>query len=166
MLEDIDLRTCLEFAVKTEETGAQLYARLAKRFSDNEEVSQIFAQLGRDEEVHKSQFAKLLKELPDEAGVTYAPEKREYVEAMSISESFSPTHGPFAKLDDIGSRDDALEAAFGLEKATLGFYNAMQDMLGENEALPQMIEAEKGHVVALMKALITGAKSRSLQDRW
>jgi rubrerythrin len=166
MLEDINLRTCLEFAVKTEETGAQFYGRLSKRFSATAEVADTFAQLGRDEVVHQNQFSKLLSSLPQEAGVTWAPEKSEYVKAMSISEFFSRTRGPFARVDEIESRDDALEAAFGLEKATLGFYEAVQDQLGDNEELAEIIEAEKGHVVALMKVMMTGARFRSLQDKW
>ena len=40
----------------------------------------------------------------------------------------------------------------------------MKAELGENEALEQMIEMEKGHAKQLMKHLITGAKLRSLQD--
>ena len=166
MLNDVTLKSSLEFAVKTEDIGSQFYSRLAKKFADNKEVADIFSRLSRDEEVHKSQFSRLLAQLPDEAGMVSAPEKSEYVKAMSISEFFSPRHGPFADIDTIEDRDDALEKAFGLEKATLGFYRAVQDAIGENDTLKQVIEAEKSHVVALMKVLMTGAKFRSLQDTW
>ena len=90
MIEDITVKNCLEFAIKTEEIGSQLYERLAKKLSHNTDVSKIFKQLGRDELVHKN-----------EVGIVEAPEKREYVKAMSISEFFSPTHGPFANIDEI-----------------------------------------------------------------
>lgn len=166
MIEEITLKNCLEFAIKTEEIGSQLYERLARKLSDNTDVSETFQQLSRDEVVHKNQFSKLLEQLPDEAGIIEAPEKREYVKAMSISEFFSPTRGPFANIDKIEDRDDALERAFGLEKATLGFYKAVQDALGENEILSQVIEEEKSHIVALMKVMTTGAKFRSIQDKW
>ena len=166
MIEDITLKNCLEFAVKTEEIGSEFYARLAKRFGDNKEIADTFSRLSKDEQVHKRQFSELLQTVPDEAGSIDAPEKREYVKAMSISEFFSPTRGPFANVDKIKDRDDALEKAFGLEKATLGFYKAVQDLLGESETLSKVIEAEKGHVVALMKVMFTGAKFRSLQDQW
>ena len=69
-------------------------------------------------------------------------------------------------IDKIGNRDDALEKAFGFEKATLGFYHAVQDVLGEKPTLTQVIEAEKSHIIRLMKVMITGEKFRSLQDKW
>jgi rubrerythrin len=166
MIEDITLKNCLEFAIKTEEIGSQLYERLAKKLSHNTDVSEIFKQLGRDELVHKKQFSKLLAQLPNEVGIVESPEKREYVKAMSISEFFSPTHGPFANIDEIEDHYDALERAFGLEKATLSFYKAVEDILGENEILVQVIEEEKRHIVAIMKVMTTGAKFRSLQDKW
>jgi len=166
MIEDITLKNCLEFAVKTEEIGSEFYTRLAKRFADNKELADTFSRLSKDEQVHKRQFSELLKTVPDDAGSSAAPEKHEYVKAMSISEFFSPKRGPFANIDKIKDRDDALEKAFGLEKATLGFYKAVQDLLGESETLSKVIEAEKGHVVALMKVMFTGAKFRSLQDQW
>jgi rubrerythrin len=166
MIEDITLKNCLEFAVKTEEIGSEFYARLAKRFGDNKALADTFSRLSKDEQVHKRQFSELLKTVPDEAGSTAAPEKREYVKAMSISEFFSPKRGPFANVDKIRDRDDALEQAFGLEKATLGFYKAVQDLLGDSDTLSKVIEAEKSHVVALMKVMFTGAKFRSLQDQW
>jgi rubrerythrin len=166
LIEDITLKSCLEFAVKTEEVGSQFYSRLASKFAKNENISGIFAQLSKDEVVHRNQFAELLKKLPDTKGMIASPEKREYIKAMSISEFFSPKHGPFANIDKIKDRDDALEKAFGLEKATLGFYDAVQDALGKNEILSQVIEAEKSHVVTLMKVMVTGAKFRSLLDNW
>jgi len=166
MIEDITLKSSLEFAVKTEEIGSEFYDRLAKRFGEHKEIAEIFSRLSKDEQVHRRQFSELLKSAPDEAGATSSPEKREYVKAMSISEFFSPKRGPFANVDAIKDRDDALEKAFGLEKATLGFYEAVQDTLGESETLSKVIEAEKGHIVALMKVMVAGAKFRSLQDQW
>ncbi|UCC59586.1 MAG: ferritin family protein [Dehalococcoidia bacterium] len=165
MIEDITLKGCIEFAVATEDNGIKFYNRLAQKFSDNKEVAEIFSRLAKDEEVHKAQFSRFLSDVPQEEGVTEAPEKHEYVKAMSISEFFSRSHGPFQNVDKIEDRDDALEKAFGFEKATLGFYQAVRDMLGENPTLLQVIEAEKEHVRVLMKTLITGAKFRSLQDR-
>ena len=55
---------------------------------------------------------------------------------------------------------------FGFEKATLGFYNAVKDTLGENATLQQIIDAEKRHVTRIMKVMIAEAKFRSLEDEW
>ena len=61
---------------------------------------------------------------------------------------------------------DTLENAFSLEKATLLFYEALLDTLGDDASLSAIIQAEKEHVVALMKVILTGAKFRGLGDKW
>ena len=166
MIKEITLRGCIEFAVATEDIGAKFYSRLAKRFAGSQELANLFELLGKDEEVHKQQFLELLNHLPQQSGVTSAPEKSEYIRAMSISEFFSHHGGPFEDIDKIENRDDALEKVFGFEKATLGFYQAVQGVLGENPTLTQVIETEKSHIIRLMKVIITGEKFRSLQDKW
>lgn len=166
MIEDITLKNCIEFAVGTEDNGIKFYKRLSENFSDNPEISNLFESLSQDEAVHRRQFSELLNHLPQEAGVSGAPEKSDYIKAMSISEFFSHRHGPFVDVDKIEDGDDALERAFNLEKDTLGFYQAVQDVLGENSVFTQVIEAEKSHVTRLMKAIIAGEKFRSLQDKW
>ncbi len=166
MLEDISMKSCMEFAVVTEENGAKFYGRLAKKFADNQEIANLFELLGKDEQVHRQQFSELLEHVPLGVGETSAPEKSQYVRAMSIGEFFSRYQGPFADIDKIENRDDALEKAFGFEKATLGFYQAVQDVLGENPTLSEVIEAEKSHITRLIEVLITGEKFRSLQDKW
>jgi rubrerythrin len=166
LIKDITLKGCIEFAVATEDVGAKFYGQLAKKFADIRELSELFKLLGKDEEEHKLQFSKLLNQLPSETGASPSPEKSEYVRAMSASEFFSRVRGPFANIDKIGNRDDALEKVFGFEKATLGFYQAVQDLIGSNPVLNQIIEAEKSHITRLMKVMITGEKFRSLQDPW
>lgn len=166
MIDDISLKSCMEFAVATEDVGAKFYGRLARKFTGNQELSTLFDLLGKDEEVHKRQFSELLTKLPEEVGVSSSPEKREYVRAMSISEFFSRDQGPFTDIDKIKDRDDALEKVFGFEKATLGFYQSVQDLIGKNPTLSEVIEAEKNHVTRIMEVMIAGEKFRSLQDRW
>jgi rubrerythrin len=166
MTEKITLQNCLELAVATEDAGAKFYTQLSRQFAGNREVADLFALLGKDEEEHKRQFSGLLSHPPEGAALTTAPEKTDYIKAMSISDFFSRRQGPFKDVDKITNRDDALEKAFAFEKATLGFYQAVQDGLGKNPALARVIETEKSHVVRLMKVMITGGKFRSLQDEW
>ena len=93
-------------------------------------------------------------------------ERAQYLRAMSISEFFSTSSGPFGDPDSIRDRKDALQRAFEFEKAVLGYYQALQELLGDNDVLRQLIHAEKGHVKAVMKLLLTDAKPRTLQDAW
>jgi len=167
MIEDLSLKGCLEFAVATEEAGTEFYEKLAAKFGSNKETSEIFSHLAADEQVHKNQFAALLKKAPEEEGSSAAPEKKEYLKAMSVSEFFSSHRGPFKDVDKIQDRNDALQKALDFEKATLGFYKAVEDFHGKRDLLTQVIEAEKAHVVVIMKALLVeGSEFRGLQDRW
>ena len=167
MIEDITLRGCMEFAVATEELGVRFYTRAAAAFPDNEEVRKIFTQLAKDEEAHKGRFSALLKSTPSEVGVSSSPEKIGYLRAMSISEFFSHREGPFVDIKNIKDRDEALKTALEFEKATLNFYKAVEDHVGQVEPLTDVIEAEKGHVNTLLRALLVeGSKFRSLQDPW
>jgi rubrerythrin len=166
MLEDITLKSCMEFAVAAEEVGAKFYHHLANKFAANPEIAELFELLGKDEQVHRQQFSELLKLAPPRLDEVSSPEKSQYVRAMAISEFFSRYQGPFVDVDKIVSRDDALEKAFAFEKATLGFYKAVEDVLGREPVLTSVIEAEKSHVTRLMKVIVTGEKFRSLQDKW
>ena len=166
MITEVSLKGCLEFAVATEDAGAKFYSQLAGRFADNREVAELFELLSKDEVVHKQQFTELLNHVPEETGITITPEKSDFIKAMSTSEFFSSQRGSFKDVDKIENRDDALEKVFGFEKATLGFYRAVQEVLGENSILDDVIETEKSHITRIMKIMITGAKFRGLQDQW
>ncbi|MBW2459657.1 MAG: ferritin-like domain-containing protein, partial [Deltaproteobacteria bacterium] len=142
------------------------YRRLAKKFSDDAKIAELFKGLAADEDVHRKQFTKLLDaaEKVDEDNMDY--ERKQYLRAMSISEFFSKNHGPFKDAAQFETGADALQAAFGLEKSLVAFYSAMRDVLGENPILEEIIQAEKQHAVAVMKLMMTDAKYRTLQDPW
>ena len=167
MLEDLTLRGCIEFAVKTEEFGAENYSRLALKFGEIPDVARLFTRLSEDEQVHKQQFSELLNQIPENAGKDRSPETDDYLKAMSHSIFFSRFHGPFKDVDVIRDRDDAIQKALEFEKATLGFYKAVEEVQGESNQLSSIIAAERSHIVALMKALLVeGSKFRGLQDTW
>lgn len=166
MLENLTLKKAVAFAIQTEELGEKLYRRFAEKFASEKEVSDIFQQLARDEAVHREQFTKLLEVVPESEDDKGSYETGDYLKAMAMSDIFSPKRGPFAHVDEIESGRDALLQAFELEKATLGYYNAMKELLGGNRVLKSVIEVEKSHLINVMKVLLTDAKFRGLQDQW
>ncbi|MBN2320810.1 MAG: ferritin family protein [Acidobacteria bacterium] len=167
MIEDLTLKGCIEFAIATEEFGAENYSRLARKFGDIQDISQLFSRLSEDERVHKKQFSELLSGTGGSTANDKSPEMNDYLKGMSHSLFFSPYQGPFKDIDTIKDRDDALQKALEYEKATLGFYRAVEDVQGSNELLTKIIEAEKSHIIVIMKALLVkGSKFRSLQDQW
>jgi rubrerythrin len=167
MIEDLTLKGCIEFAIATEEFGSENYARLAEKFSHIPEIAELFTTLSEDELVHKQQFSQLRAKAPQEAAEGQSSERNDYLKAMSCSLFFSRYQGPFKDVDTVKDRDDALQKALDFEKATLGFYKAVEEVQGSSALLAQIIEDEKSHVVAIMKALLVeGSKFRSLQDTW
>ena len=165
MTDAMTPRQAIEFAVKTEELGTKFYQQLALKFSDQAELKEMFELLAKDEVMHEHQFRKLLEQTPPDEGVSTGPEFQ-YLRAMSLSQFFMGQKGLKKKCKKIKGKSDALRIAFELEKATLQFYSAMREVLGENETLNSVIQAEKAHLMKVMQYTITDAKFRGLADKW
>ncbi len=163
MIKDVNAATCVEFALKTEEIGAELYQGLARRASDPE-LRDLFEGLGRDEIEHRELIRSLQQRLASRFRQPVPAEQQDYLRAMSMSEVFSGPKGLAGDVEGIRSRDDALERALNLEKATLAWYQAVRDVVGPDEVVDSLIAVEKKHVVKVMQLLITGAKFRGLAD--
>ncbi len=167
MIENVTVAKCLEFAIKTEEIGAALYQRLAKKFSSDRELSELFEGLGRDEVMHGEQFRALhnqtLQRFRDQK---VSLEQENYVRAMSLSDVFSVTQRLSRDVEGIKSREDALERALDLEKATLAYYQAVREIVGADPVLDSLISVEKSHVAKVMQLMVTGAKFRGLADNF
>lgn len=163
-MEDITLRKAVEFAISVEQMGNEIYDRLARRFKDDEEISKVFAVLAKDELLHEKQLKTLLESVPAEEPQGYA-EKYGYLRAMSLSEFFTSREGLTRSLEEVKTRQDALQRAFELERSALGYYQALKEVLGENEVLDSIIKMEREHMVSVMRYMVTGAKMRGLGDK-
>jgi rubrerythrin len=166
MLDAVTLRKSIELAVMTEKLGAGFYRTLSERFKEIAELNELFSILAKDEVTHEGQFLSLLAKVPPEPEAKEPDTKYQYLAAASISEFFMGDKGAFKDVDKIKKKDDALLRAFSFEKATLLYYHAIADIWGQNELLREIIEAEKGHLIGVMKYLITDAKMRGLADNW
>ncbi|HEU4382167.1 MAG TPA: ferritin family protein [Anaeromyxobacteraceae bacterium] len=164
MIKDVTAASCVEFAIKTEELGAEIYQALARKFASDRELRELFEGLGRDEVHHGEQIRGLQKRLDPRFRQPVPAEQQDYLRAMSLSDVFSGPMGPARDVEGIRSRDDALERALNLEKATLSYYLAVREVVGPDEVLDSLIAMEKKHVVKVMQLLITGARFRGLAD--
>lgn len=166
MIENVSPEACIEFAVETEQLGARMYADLAARFSSDAQLRELFAGLAQDEVDHGDRFRGLRERLaPRDRERPISAEQRDYLRAMSMAEVFD-TEALAKQVDGLRSREDALERALHLEKATLAYYQAMRDVLGADEVLDTLIAVEKKHVVKVMQLMLTGAKFRGLADAY
>jgi len=164
--EDLTLTGSLEFAVATEENGEAVYTMLAEKFADNAGLADMFAKLAKDEQFHRRQFSLILETVPADEGGEADPDRYDYLKAMAFS-SYFRQDGPLTGIENVESAGEALAKVLGFEKATLGFYQAIQDLLGDSPQLADIIEAEKGHITAVAKYLIVeGSQFRGLGDKW
>jgi len=165
MIESVTVAKCLEFAIKTEEIGAEMYQALAKKFASDGVLTALFEGLGRDEVQHgelvRALYERVIPRVRDQA---VPPEQQDYLRAMALSEFFAGDRSLAKNLEGIRSREDALERTLNLEKATLAFYQAVRDVVGKDDVIDSLIAVEKRHVVKVMQLLITGEKFRGLAD--
>ncbi len=153
MLRDPTPRMAIEFAVKTEQAGGVFYRKMAKRLAGDTEIAAVFSKLAEEEDVHKKQFEVLLDTVPQEFAYKSQTERLAVLRATSMSEFFLGEDGIFKNLDEIETREDALHRALRLEKDTLAFYQAVKDLIGDNDILEAMIAAERNHVQEILERL-------------
>ena len=163
-MDEFTVHDALQLALTTEQIGRKVYTRFAERFADQSEVAEIFKRLARDENLHEAQFQTLLDQHPrtDEDLGRYGVD--EYLRATAISEFFGKD--ALDRLEKVEEPGDALNCAVGLEKASLLFYQAIRDTIGESPALDEIIKTEKSHLTTLMKIVLSDARFRGLTDRW
>jgi rubrerythrin len=164
MAEDFTLRESIQLAVTTEQLGADYYERMAGRFKDEKAIAEIFNQLSKDEKVHEQQFKSILGDIPKEEDRPKRYELEQFLRATAISEFFQK--GYFENLEGVNETRDALAKALAFEKATLQYYQAIADVLGEHKQLKAIIAAEKNHVITLVRIIPTDAVFRGLSDRF
>jgi rubrerythrin len=163
VIADVTPEKCVEFAIRTEEIGAQMYRDLAARFPSDPELRELFASLADDEVEHGARFRALHDRAASGTREPISAEQGEYLRAMSMSEVFD-TEALAKRVDGIRTREDALERALHLEKSTLAYYQAMREVLGPDEVLDALISVEKKHVIKVMHLMLTGAKFRGFAD--
>ena len=152
-IEITSLREAVDFAITTEQLGAKSYRRLARNLKDDNEIAELFLRLAQDEERHEAEFQALRETVPDADVARDYPETYGFLRAMSISEFFSPRSGMTRAVDEITSPSDALRRAVELEKATLGYYQALQEILGDSEVLDGILRAEREHLLSVTRRL-------------
>jgi rubrerythrin len=163
-MDDFTLHDALQIAVMTEQLGAKVYTRFAKRFADDKGIAEVFTKLAGEEQFHERYFQSLLDQNPRTEKEVGRFGVDEYLRATAISEFFGKD--AMNKLKEVATPGEALAQAVRLEKATLLFYHALRDNLGASTALDELINAEKSHLTTLMKVVLTDARFRGLSDTW
>lgn len=166
MIEKLTLQRAIELAIKTEQLGQQLYAKLAAKHAGEPELAEMFTLLAHDEEIHATQFGRMRDALPANSKTELEPDEEEYLRTVASAEIFYGDNAVQGPADKVVSREDALQRALNLEKASLLYYTAMRDVIGASAPLDAIIGAEKEHLVRVMRYMFTGAKMRGISDEF
>jgi rubrerythrin len=135
---------------------------MAEKFSGDSKISGVFSRLAEDERVHEGQFRKLLDSMPQEAVSGEGDERYEFLKATAISGFFRREY--FSTAGEISTGVEALGKALAFEKATLQYYRAIREVLGKSEQLDAIIDAERNHVLSLVRIIPTDAVFRGMRD--
>ena len=94
-----------------------------------------------------------MENVPQEFAYKSQRERLAVLRATSMSEFFLGEDGVFRNLDAIITREDALKRALRLEMDTLSYYQAIKDVLGDDETIDAMIQAERNHIAQILDRL-------------
>jgi rubrerythrin len=167
MIENLTVGRAVEFAITTEQLGQDFYKRLTEKYADDNELSDLFAKLARDEEIHEAQFRELRDSLGTEEQRELEEGDSQYLRSISTAEIFYGNNDPLSAADSVSDREDALKLAHNLEKSTLLYYHSMKEALGQSDVLDRIIAMEKKHLAQVIKYMtVSGSKMRGLSDTW
>ena len=140
----------LEMAIQTEKLGAEFYTNMAEKFKENEEFNKLFILLAEKEKEHENVFHALMEnmgssyQMPDNWG-----EAAKYLRAIVESEYFLGDDKVLPNFSHLETAQDVINYAITFEKVTLLYYLELSDVVKDKEAIYDIINEEKGHIVWL-----------------
>ena len=144
------VKEVLEMAVQTEKLGAEFYTNMAEKFKENEEFNKLFIMLADKEREHENIFNSLMEQMgssyqmPDNWG-----EAAKYLKAIVESEFFLGDNKVLQNFDHLETAEDVINFAITFEKVTLLYYLELKDIVEDEEAVYDLVNEEKNHIVWL-----------------
>ncbi len=150
------MREIIEFAIRIEENGQEIYREASEKVSDPALVS-LLQWLAHEESEHVRWFSNLKKTAKDE---DVDPELEELGQSILLGivgdQAFSLEERDLSTIADL---QEVLKIALDFEKDTVMFYEMMGTFVQEDAALAklnQIIREENRHVNVLSEFLLKG----------
>ena len=140
----------LEMAIQTEKLGAEFYSNMAEKFKENEEFNKLFILLAEKEKEHENVFHSIIENMgasypmPDNWG-----EAAKYLKAIVESEFFLGDDKVLPNFSHLETAQDVINYAITFEKVTLLYYLELKDIVDDKEAVYDLVNEEKSHIVWL-----------------
>jgi len=142
-----------QFAIKIEENGKNFYTDMAKKFSKNEKISNLFKDLSNQEVEHGNMFSSMLKKFQDYSpSESYPEEYFTYLRAYAENAIFSDEALKREK-EKITDLESALNFAIKRELESIHYYNELKNLVSSEDIknIEQIIEEERKHFSYLNK---------------
>lgn len=153
MIEKYTASEVLEMVIKAKEKGINMYMELA-RASENYHVSQLFADLAKDEQHHKMKLREwcdsFSKDISTEA---YPGERVLFLKSLADKNTFNCDAATKKALEKTISEEDAIKAGVDFEKDFLIFLHDLKDKVGsaDVDVLKKLIDEEMSHMRKLLE---------------
>ncbi len=147
-MERYSIREVIEMAVQTERLGHEYYSGMAEKFSEDNEIKDLFDTLAKKERVHEKRFNEL-KEIMGEEEPEDWEEVSKYMRSYVESAFFLGKDKPMLHLQSIQNIQAAVGFAIGFEKETLLYYYGIRDAVKEKDMVDEIINEEKSHIMWL-----------------
>lgn len=154
------LYQAIQTAIEAEEHGVKFYSDMAKQFSNDEKLKNIFEALAKDEVEHKKQFTALLESASDKK-TELNEDNLIYFKSCDISKFFGVMNESSSY-----KAEDVLKQAFQFEKESVLYYTGIRDIIGKSEQMDTIIEKEKFHMTQILKYVINESQFRGIEDKW
>ncbi|NQT33053.1 MAG: hypothetical protein HQ594_05215 [Candidatus Omnitrophica bacterium] len=139
----------IEMAIQAKGKGVELYMTLARN-SENYHVSQLFAELAKDEERHKLQLKKWMEEFDTKRREeAYPGEKALYLKALVDANAFNCDTTQKQILETTISEEEALQAGITFEKDFMLFLHELKQHVATDEdshTVDALIDDEVRHL--------------------
>lgn len=150
---NFDPSEVIEFAMKIETKGAELYSRLG-RMSENDKSQELLFYLAAEEERHLADFAELGRQFKEVSPrETYPGEYLDYLNSAVETHMFHDLESFEEVLAENKSEIDIIRLAAAFEKDSILFFNSFRRIVNEkNQAvIDKLIKEEEGHLVKLLQ---------------
>jgi rubrerythrin len=155
------IKKALEIAVETEQLGEKLYNDMAVKFRNNEQLTEMFDFLAKDEADHEKQFKALLTGFEGK-DIEISEEDKQYLEATDLTKYFEN----MKKVDDNAEPLDVLKLVYNVERGAVLFFTGIRDAVGTSKELDAIINIEKKHMTRVMRYILDDSKFRGMKDNW
>jgi rubrerythrin len=142
------VREVVEQAIQTEKLGNEFYDKMAKKFSENNELRKLFELLAAHELKHGISFSNLENTIVDEEPEGWN-EVSQYLRAIVDSEFFLGKDKCLPSLEHVKTAAEAINFALCFERETLLYYYTLRETIKEKEIIDEIIKEEKSHIVWL-----------------